>query len=124
MCKYETLMYYNMVLFAVATNVSTALSSACIVFAAIIIAVQKWKTDYWPSVDISIMKVLGVYGLLQCVVAGLSINPLESFGDVWGTMYRFFPLIFALGYIKNSPHNAACKRTYRKTQCHNNIDGK
>lgn len=101
MCKYENFMYYNMVLFAIATNVSTALSSVCIVFAAIIIVVQKWKTDYWPFIDIPIMKVLVIYGLLQCVVAGLSINPLESFGDAWGTMYRFLPLIFALGYIKS-----------------------
>ena len=101
MYKYEALMYYNTILFVVATNVSTALSSICIVFSVIIMAVQMWKTGQYPTVDVSIMKILGMYGLLQCIIAWLSINPIESFGDVWATMYRFIPLVVAIGYIES-----------------------
>lgn len=102
MCKYETLMYYNIVLFAIATNVSTGIASTCIVFSVIIMMVQKWKTGRLPDVDMSIVKILGIYAFLQCIIAGLSINPVESFGDVWATMYRFIPLFFVMGYIKST----------------------
>lgn len=101
MCKYETLMYYNMILFAIATNVSTALSSVCIVFSVMIMLVQKWKTGNLPAMDMQILKVLSIYAFLQCIVAALSINPSESFNTVWSTMYRFIPLFFAMGYIKS-----------------------
>lgn len=98
---YEKLMYGVMIIFALASNVSTGITSACIVISAIIMMIQYIKTRKLPSQINIFGGVLLLYGGLQCIIAALSVNPAVSFGDVWATMYRFIPLFFGILYLKN-----------------------
>lgn len=95
---YEKLMYGVMIIFALASNVSTGITSACIVISAIIMMIQYIKTRKLPSQINIFGGVLLLYGGLQCIIAALSVNPAVSFGDVWATMYRFIPLFFGILY--------------------------
>jgi len=97
----DKFMYYNLVIFALASNISTGITSVCIVLAVLIMLVQKIKMGQVPNFDKQMLKILAIYILLQIVIAVFSINPAESFGDVWGTTYRFLPLFLAMGYLKN-----------------------
>lgn len=98
---YEKLMYGLTIIFALASNVSTGITSACIVISAIIMMIQYIKTRKLPSQINIFGEVLLLYGGLQCIIAALSVNPAVSFGDVWATMYRFIPLFFGILYLKN-----------------------
>lgn len=101
MTTYEKMMYYVLVIFALASNISTGVTSTCIVLAGLLVLAQRIKTGCWPFFDKQLAKILLAYGIMQCIIAAFSLNPAVSFGDVWATMYRFLPLFFAMGYLQN-----------------------
>lgn len=98
---YEKLMYGLMIIFALASNISTGITSVCIVISVLIMMIQYIKTKKLPLQINAFGGVLLLYGGLQCIIAALSVNPAVSFGDVWATMYRFIPLFFGILYLKN-----------------------
>ena len=59
---YETLMYGVMIIFALASNVSTGITSACIVISAIIMMIQYIKTKKLPLQINAFWGVLLLYG--------------------------------------------------------------
>ena len=93
-----------MIIFALASNVSTGITSVCIVISVLIMMIQYIKTKKLPLQINAFGGVLLLYGGLQCIIAALSVNPVASFGDVWATMYRFIPLFFGILYLKNKKH--------------------
>ncbi len=98
---YEKLMYGVMIIFALASNISTGITSVCIVISVLIMTIQYIKTRKLPLQLNTFGGVLLLYGGLQCIIAALSVNPVASFGDVWATMYRFIPLFFGILYLKD-----------------------
>ena len=95
------LMFFIMMIFALASNISTGITSVCIVISVLIMMIQYIKTKKLPLQINAFGGVLLLYGGLQCIIAALSVNPVASFGDVWATMYRFIPLFFGILYLKN-----------------------
>ena len=94
------LMFFIMMIFALASNISTGITSVCIVISVLIMMIQYIKTKKLPLQINAFGGVLLLYGGLQCIIAALSVNPAVSFGDVWATMYRFIPLFFGILYLK------------------------
>ena len=93
-------MYKILVFFAFASYLSTAATSCAIGLGAIGMIADYIRHRKWPVFDRHLLQVLLVYCVVQCLVAALSLNPQNSFKDVGATVYRFLPLLFALGYIR------------------------
>ena len=93
-------MYKILVFFAFASYLSTAATSCAIGLGAIGMLVDYIRHRRWPAFDRRLLHVLLVYCVVQCIIAALSLDPQNSFKDVGATIYRFLPLLFALGYIR------------------------
>ncbi len=99
--RWDKYMFYIMMMLALATNISTALASTAIVLGLILMLVQYIVTRKLPVTDKGFLKVIGMYVLLQCIIAAASYDPKLSFGEVFAEAYRFSPLFFALMYIRS-----------------------
>lgn len=93
-------MYMVMMLFALTSNFSIAATSVCIVLGALVMLAQKISTGSLPDMDKGLVKMVGIYCILQIVAALLSANPGESLGEVWGIIYRVSPLFMGIGYLQ------------------------
>ena len=93
-------MYKILVFFAFASYLSTAATSCAIGLGAIGMLVDYIRHRRWPVFDRRLLQVLLVYCVVQCIIAALSLDPQNSFKDVGATVYRFLPLLFALGYVR------------------------
>ena len=97
---HERIMLAIMILFALCSNISTGVTSCCIVLSIIVAIAAYIQKREMPRTDKSILKVVVGYGICQCIIAALSLDPMHSAGDVWATMYRFIPLFMVLGYLR------------------------
>lgn len=98
---WDRLMFGVMVLFALASNISTGITSVCIGLQVFIMVLQKIRTGHLPSFDKKLSYIIIIYVVLQFVIAIFSVHPDESFSDVLATIYRFLPLYWGIGYLRN-----------------------
>ena len=97
---WNELMYLVMMLFALTSNLSIAATSVCIVLGAILVIAQRICTGSLPDMDKGLIKMVGIYCVLQIVAALMAPNVSESLEEVWGTVYRISPLFMGLGYLQ------------------------
>ena len=97
---WNELMYLVMMLFALTSNLSIAATSVCIVLGAILVIAQRICTGSLPDMDKGLVKMVGIYCVLQVVAALMAPNVSESLEEVWGTVYRISPLFMGLGYLQ------------------------
>lgn len=97
---WNQLMYIVMMLFALTSNVSIAATSVCIVLGALVVLAQKLCTGSLPDMDKGLVKVVGLYCIMQVIAALVAPNPGERLGEVWGIIYRLSPLFMGIGYLQ------------------------
>ena len=96
----DSAMYSVILLMAFTIPLSTAAASCAVALGAIFIVFHSLKTKISPQFDSNILEVLAVYLVCQIFIAAASWNPIISFREVFGEFHRFFPLIFAMTFIK------------------------
>lgn len=96
----DAAMYQVLLLLAFAVPLSTALASVAVAVGTLLIIVWAVQNKTLPQFDTKILEVLAVYLVLQIFIAAMSGEPLTSFREVFGELHRFFPLIFAMTFIK------------------------
>ena len=97
---WNELMYLVMMLFALTSNLSIAATSVCIVLGAILVIAQRICTGSLPDMDKGLVKMVGIYCVLQIVAALMAPDVPKSLEEVWGTVYRISPLFMGLGYLQ------------------------
>lgn len=97
---WNELMYLVMMLFALTSNLSIAATSVCIVLGAILVIAQRICTGSFPDMDKGLVKMVGIYCVLQIVAALMAPDVSKSLEEVWGTVYRISPLFMGLGYLQ------------------------
>ena len=97
----ESAMYKVILLLAFAIPLSTALASISVGLGTLFIIVWSIRNKKLPQFDSNLLEVLAVYLVFQIFIAAASWEPWNSFREVVGEVHRFFPLIFALMFIKN-----------------------
>ena len=97
---WNELMYLVMMLFALTSNLSIAATSVCIVLGAILVIAQRICTGNLPDMDKGLVKMVGIYCVLQIVAALMAPDIPKSLEEVWGTVYRISPLFMGLGYLQ------------------------
>lgn len=97
---WNQLMYIVMMLFALTSNVSIAATSVCIVLGALVVLAQKLCTGSLPDMDKGLVKVVGLYCIMQVIAALVAPDPGERLGEVWGIIYRLSPLFMGIGYLQ------------------------
>lgn len=93
-------MYIVVVLLAFTTPLSTAAASISVGLGVAFVLFYRWRMKVFPPFDANILEVLAVYLVCQFFVAVMSWDPKISFREVFGEFHRFFPLIFAMTFIK------------------------
>ncbi len=96
----DSAMYYVVLLMALAVPLSTAAASIAVGLGTLFIIVWSVRHKSLPPFDAKILEVLAVYFVLQFFIALMSWEPMISLREVVGEVHRFFPLIFALTFIK------------------------
>lgn len=96
----DSAMYSVILLMAFTIPLSTAAASFAVALGAIFIIFHSLKTKNTPQFDSNILEVLAVYLVCQIFIAITSWNSIISFREVFGEFHRFFPLIFAMTFIK------------------------
>ena len=96
----DSAMYLVILLMAFTIPLSTAAASFAVALGAIFIIFHSLKTKNSPQFDSNILEMLAVYLVCQIFIAAASWNPIISFREVFGEFHRFFPLIFAMTFIK------------------------
>ncbi|SDZ88340.1 O-antigen ligase family protein [Selenomonas ruminantium] len=99
--NYNRMMYYNMLLFALATNISPAITSISIVIGSFIVLIYRVNEHEWPSFDKTLMKWFAGYFLLWMLISLTSIEIANSVNEVFATFYRIFPLFFIMVTLKD-----------------------
>lgn len=97
---WNELMYLVMMLFALTSNLSIAVTSVCIVLGVILVIAQRICTGSFPDMDKGLVKMVGIYCVLQIVAALMAPDVSKSLEEVWGTVYRISPLFMGLGYLQ------------------------
>jgi len=97
---WNELMYIVMMLFALTSNLSIAATSVCIVLGVLLMLVQRICTGKFPDMDRGLVKVVGIYCLLQVMATLLSGDFGGSLGNLWGSIYIISPLFMGLGYLQ------------------------
>lgn len=100
--KYLQWMHNVLLLFAVATNISPAVTVGGIIVGCLLVIFYRVKIKSWPTVNLQLAKVFGVYFLLWICLSFASVDPINSLNDVFATFYRIFPLFFALIAIRDA----------------------
>ena len=98
---WNNLMYWDLILLALAANVSTGISSVAVGIGVLIVLLQYLFTRELPRFDKGIGKIFCIYFLMQILIAALSLEPHVSFRTIGGEFHRFFVLFFALMYLKD-----------------------
>ena len=99
--SFDSAMYQVILLLAFAVPLSTAAASTAVGIGTLLIIVWSVRHKKLPPFDSNLLEVLAVYLVFQIFVALMSWEPQNSFREVVGEVHRFFPLIFALTFIKN-----------------------
>ena len=98
--SFDSAMYGVVVAIALLTVLSTALTGVAIALGVIFIIYEVCRTKKFPHFDLEILKVLGIYFAAQILIALTSLDIAISLREVVGEIHRFFPLIFALTFVK------------------------
>lgn len=98
--KYAQMMNANLIVFALFSNISTAITSICIVLGALIMLVQFIKTGNIPRPDKKITSIVAIFLLIWFVLCFFSQDILVSLKGLWGYAYRFLPLFMVIMYVK------------------------
>ena len=96
----DSAMYSVLLLLALTVPLSTAVASIAVGLGTLFIIVWSVRHKKLPPFDSNILEVLAVYLVLQVFIATTSWEPVNSFREVFGELHRFFPLIFAMTFIK------------------------
>ena len=96
----DSAMYQVVLLLAFAVPLSTAVASIAVGIGTLFIIVWSVRNKTLPQIDSNILEVLAVYLVFQIFIAATSWEPANSFREVFGELHRFFPLIFAMTFIK------------------------
>ena len=96
----DSAMYQVVLLLALAVPLSTAVASIAVGIGTLFIIVWFVRNKTLPQFDSNILEVLAVYLVFQIFIAATSWEPANSFREVFGELHRFFPLIFAMTFIK------------------------
>ena len=96
----DSAMYKVVLLLAFVVPLSTAAASIAVGLGTLFIIVWSVRHKSLPPFDSKILEVLAVYLVIQIFIAAMSWEPANSFREVFGEVHRFFPLIFALTFIK------------------------
>ena len=96
----DSAMYQVVLFMAFFVPLSTAAASFAVVLGAIFIICWSLKNKSFPQFDSNLLEILAVYLVCQIFIAAESWNPAISFREVFGEFHRFFPLIFAITFIK------------------------
>ena len=98
--SFDAAMYQVVLLMAFVVPLSTAAASLAVGAGTLFIVVQYIRTREMPSFDVKLLEVLAVYLVCQIFTAATSWDPSISFREVVGEVHRFFPLLFAMTFIK------------------------
>ncbi|MBR2520478.1 MAG: O-antigen ligase family protein [Selenomonadaceae bacterium] len=93
-------MYIVVVLLAFTTPLSTAAASISVGLGVAFVLFYRWRMKVFPPFDVNVLEVVAVYLVCQFFVAAMSWDPKISFRELFGEFHRFFPLIFAMTFIK------------------------
>lgn len=96
----DSAMYVVVLLMALTVPLSTAAASIAVGLGTLFIIVHSVRTRTTPTFDADILEVLAVYLVCQIFIAIASWDSSISFREVIGEVHRFFPLIFAMTFIK------------------------
>lgn len=98
--SFDKAMYLVVVLLAFTTPLSTAAASISVGLGVAFVIFYRWRMKVFPPFDANVLEVLAVYLVCQFFIAAMSWDPKISFREVFGEFHRFFPLIFAMTFIK------------------------
>ena len=96
----DAAMFVVVLLMAFAVPLSTAAASIAVGLGVLFIAVNFARTRKLPTFDAKILEVLALYLVCQVITALTSWEVLTSLREVLGEVHRFFPLLFAMTFIK------------------------
>lgn len=96
----DSAMYQVVLFMALVVPLSTAAASIAVGLGTLFIIVWSVRNKTVPKFDVKLLGVLVAYLVLQIFIAAMSWEPLISFREVIGEVHRFFPLIFAMTFIK------------------------
>ena len=96
----ETAMYIVLLLLAFFVPLSTAVASSAVGLGTLFIIIYRVKNKRFPPFDTKLLEVLAVYLVCQLFTALTSWDQSISLREVVGEVHRFFPLIFAMMFIK------------------------
>lgn len=96
----DSAMYQVVLLLAFVVPLSTAAASIAVGLGTLFIIVWSVRNKTLPPFDSKILEVLAVYLVIQIFIAAASWEQWNSFREVVGEVHRFFPLIFAMTFIK------------------------
>ena len=99
---YDRWMFGVLLLLMAATNTSTGGASIGIALGALIVLVQGIRRRCFPRIDKGIGIVILIHLALWAVASFFSFDPQHSFRELWAAAYRFFPLFFAMLYIRET----------------------
>ena len=94
-------MYGVVLALALFSTISTAFATIAVALGTLFIIYNYFLTKKFPQFDSEILKVLAIYFSAQILIALTSLDILVSLREVLGEFHRFFPLIFAITFIKN-----------------------
>ena len=94
-------MYGVVLVIALCATVSTAVTTFAVALGVFFIICNYFRNKEFPKFDSEILKVLAIYFSAQILIAVTSLDVAVSLREVVGEMHRFFPLIFAMTFIKN-----------------------
>ena len=97
----DSAMYQVVLLMAFVVPLSTAAASIAVGLGAFFIICWSLKNKSFPQFDSNLLEVLAVYLVCQILIAIMSWDSAISFREVFGEVHRFFPLLFAMTFIKN-----------------------
>lgn len=93
---YDNLLFGITVLFALATNLSTGVTSTCIVLSTLVFIAKCVRLHAWPRFDLGICKAIGMYLFMFGITTVASQDFENSMHDFFATAYRFIPLFMAM----------------------------
>lgn len=96
----DAAMYLVVLLLAFAVPLSTAAASLAVGLGTLFIIVYSVRNRKLPTFDANLLEVLSVYLVCQLFTALTSWDQAISLREFVGEVHRFFPLIFAMTFIK------------------------
>lgn len=100
--KIDGMIYYLLLLYALASTLSIAVANIAISLATLMAIVRYSKEPIQMNFDKGLIKVIGVFLGAALLAAIFAYKPSIGFDRVWTYLYRMLPLVLALVFIKNS----------------------